>query len=154
MSGTFQQATICGRLGQDPELKYTQSGSPVTNLSVATDEGYTDNAGNKVEHTEWHKVNVWGRTAENCCQYLSKGRMVLVVGKLRTRKWQDKQGNDRYTTEIQAQRVVFLPSGGGESSGQSYTSPPAASQGQSTQGADGVGPLFPSEASSMDDVPF
>ena len=104
----LNKVMIIGRLGRDPELRYTQSGSPVASLNVATDESYTDRDGNKVERTEWHRVSVFQRQAENCANYLAKGSLIYVEGSLQTRKWQDQQGQDRYTTEIKAQRVQFL----------------------------------------------
>ena len=99
---------IIGRLGADPELRYTQVGQPVCSMRVATDESYTDKDGNRVERTEWHSVVAFQRSAENCNQYLRKGSLVYVEGKLATRKWQDQKGQDRYTTEIRADRVQFL----------------------------------------------
>ena len=96
----LNKVMIIGHLGADPELRYTQSGSPVTTLRIATDESYTDRDGNRVERTEWHRVVVFQRAAENCNQYLRKGSLVYVEGKLSTRKWQDQNGQDRYTTEI------------------------------------------------------
>ena len=104
----LNKVMIIGRLGADPELRYMQNGDPVANLNVATDESYTDRDGNKVDRTEWHKVVVYRRQAENCHTYLSKGSLVFIEGKLQTRKWQDQQGQNRYTTEINAQRVQFL----------------------------------------------
>ena len=104
----LNKVMIIGRLGRDPELRYTQSGSPVATLNVATDESYTDRDGNKVDRTEWHRVSVFQRQAENCANFLAKGSLVYVEGSLQTRKWQDQQGQDRYTTEIKAQRVQFL----------------------------------------------
>lgn len=105
----LNKVMLIGRLGRDPELRYTQSGSPIASLSVATDESYVDRDGNKVERTEWHRVSVFQpRQAENCANYLSKGSLVYVEGSLQTRKWQDQNGQDRYTTEIRAQRVQFL----------------------------------------------
>lgn len=104
----LNKVMIIGRLGRDPELRYTQSGSPIATLNVATDESYTDRDGNKVERTEWHRVSVFQRQAENCANYLGKGSLVYVEGSLQTRKWQDQNGQDRYTTEIKAQRVQFL----------------------------------------------
>ncbi len=104
----LNKVMLIGRLGADPELKYTQSGSPVTSLRIATDESYNDRDGNRVERTEWHRVSVFQRQAENCANYLKKGSLVYVEGSLLTRKWQDQQGQDRYTTEIRAQRVQFL----------------------------------------------
>ena len=99
---------IVGRLSRDPEIRYTQNGSAIANMTVATDESFTGSDGNKVERTEWHRVTVFGKAAENCGNYLGKGSLVHVEGSLSTRKWQDKNGQDRYTTEIKAQRVQFL----------------------------------------------
>jgi len=116
MAGSLNKALIVGRLGRDPELKYTQSGQPVCNISVATDESYKDQNGQKVEKTEWHRVQLWRKQAEFAANYLAKGRLVLVEGKLQTRKWQDKNGTDRYVTEIIARNIQALDSkkdGGG-----------------------------------------
>ena len=99
---------IVGRLARDPEIRYTQNGSAIANMTVATDESFTGSDGNKVERTEWHRVTVFGKMAENCGNYLGKGSLVHVEGSLQTRKWQDQNGQDRYTTEIKAQRVQFL----------------------------------------------
>ena len=104
----LNKVMVIGRLGADPELRYTQSGSPVATLRIATDESYTDKNGNRVEATEWHRVIAFQRTAENCNQFLHKGSLVYVEGKLSTRKWQDKNGQDRYSVEIRADRVQFL----------------------------------------------
>lgn len=104
----LNKVMLIGRLGRAPELRYMQSGAPVASLSVATDESYTDRDGNKVDRTEWHRVSVYNKSAENCANYLGKGSLVYVEGSLQTRKWQDQQGQDRYTTEIKAQRVLFL----------------------------------------------
>lgn len=104
----LNKVMLIGRLGRDPELRYTQNGTPVTSLNVATDESYTDRDGNRQERTEWHRVAVFQKQAELCSNYLSKGSLVYVEGFLQTRKWQDQQGMDRYTTEIRAQRVQFL----------------------------------------------
>ena len=94
----LNKVMLIGRLGRDPELRYTQSGSPVATLNVATDESYVDRDGNKVERTEWHRVSVFQRQAENCANFLAKGSLVYVEGSLQTRKWQDQNGQDRYTT--------------------------------------------------------
>ncbi len=100
MAGSINKVILVGRLGQDPKLTYLPSGSPVANFSVATDETYKDREGNKVERTEWHRVAVYGRSAEFCGNYLSKGRLVYIEGTLRTRSWEDQQGQKRYTTEV------------------------------------------------------
>jgi single-strand DNA-binding protein len=112
--GSVNKVILVGNLGADPELKYTTSNRPVCNLSIATNEVWKDKAGEKQERVEWHRVNVWGDQAENCHKFLAKGRMVYLEGKLQTRKWQDKEGKDRYTTEIVADRVVFLGGGDGD----------------------------------------
>lgn len=104
----LNRCMIIGHLGRDVELRYNQNGSAVASLNIATDESYTDSDGNKVERTEWHRVSVYGKAAENCANYLRKGSLVYVEGSLQTRKWQDQNGQDRYTTEIKAQRVQFL----------------------------------------------
>lgn len=104
----LNKVQIIGRLGKDPELRQMQSGS-VCNLTVATDEGYMDrNTGQRIEKTEWHRVVVFNKSAENVAKFLTKGSLVYVEGKLSTRKWQDQNGQDRYTTEIRADRVQFL----------------------------------------------
>jgi single-strand DNA-binding protein len=112
--GSVNKVILVGNLGADPDLKYTPSNRPVCNLSVATNEVWKNKDGEKQERVEWHRVNVWGDQAENCHKFLAKGRMVYLEGKLQTRKWQDKEGKDRYTTEIVADRVVFLGGGDGE----------------------------------------
>lgn len=100
MAGSINKVILVGRLGQDPKLTYLTSGNPVANFSVATDESYKDRDGNKVERTEWHRVAVYGRSAEFCGNYLAKGRLVYIEGTLRTRSWDDQQGQKRYTTEV------------------------------------------------------
>lgn len=104
----LNKVMLIGHLGQTPEIKYSTNGTPMTSLNVATDESYTDKDGNKVEKTEWHRVQVFQRQAENCCKFLTKGSLVFVEGSLQTRKWTDQQGQDRYMTEVKAQRVQFL----------------------------------------------
>ena len=110
MSSGVNKAIVVGRLGADPEIKYTQSGQPVCALSVATSESWKDKGGKQQERTEWHRVKAWGKLGELCGEYLQKGRQVYVEGKLQTSKWQDKAGADRYTTEIVASVVQFLDS--------------------------------------------
>lgn len=105
---SLNKVFLIGRLGADPEVRHTASGVAVASLSVATDESYTSKDGQKVEKTEWHRVVVWGKQAEFCGNYLRKGRLVYVEGKLETRKWTDKEGHERYTTEINAHNVRAL----------------------------------------------
>lgn len=97
-----------GRLGKDPELKYTPSGTAVCTFSVATSENWTDKSGKKQEKTEWHKIVVWGKLGELCNQYLAKGRQTFVEGRIQTRSWDDQDGAKRYVTEINANSVQFL----------------------------------------------
>ena len=110
--GSVNKVMLVGNLGADPELKYTPGNRPVCHLRIATNEVWKDKSGQKQEKTEWHRVNVWGDQAENCTKFLSKGRMVYVEGRLQTRSWDDKEGVARYSTDVVADRVVFL--GGGE----------------------------------------
>ncbi len=175
----LNKVMIIGRLGRDPELRYSQSGSPVCTLNIATDESYTDRDGNRVDRAEWHRVVVFQKAAENCSQYLTKGSLVFIEGSLQTRKWQDQQGQDRYTTEIKAQRVQFLDKRGGSemgggmgsesmpggNGGSGYGASRRPAQGGGSRAPqrpapsrqddyEDLGPAFPSEASGMDDVPF
>lgn len=152
----LNKVMIIGRLGRDPELRYSQSGAPVCTLNIATDESYTDRDGNRVDRAEWHRVVVFQKAAENCSQYLAKGSLVFVEGSLQTRKWQDQQGQDRYVTEIRAHRVQFLDRKGdnGQSGGQSGGRPQGQRQGQPPADYEDLGPAFPSECSGMDDIPF
>lgn len=103
---------IIGRLGADPELKTVTGGQSVCRLSVATSENWTDREGQKQERTEWHRVVVWGKLAELCGKYLTKGRQAYIEGRLQTRSWEDQQGQKKYTTEVVANTVQFLSSGG------------------------------------------
>lgn len=105
---SVNKVILLGRLGGDPELKYTPSGAAVCNFSLATNEAWTDKAGQKQEKTEWHRVVVWGKMAELCNQYLSKGRQAFIEGKLQTRSWDDNNGQKKYTTEINATTVQFI----------------------------------------------
>ena len=153
--GSVNKVILIGNLGADPELKYTPSNRPVCNLSLATNEVFKDKSGQRQERTEWHRVTVWGDQAENCSKYLSKGRTVYVEGRLQTRSWDDKEGKKRYSTDVVADRVVFLSAGGGEggarrSSGggrwgdEGQAAPAAAAE---PEGASGPPP-------GDDDIPF
>ena len=126
----YQKLTIVGNLGTDPEMRYTPSGQAVTNLSVATNRRWSDNEGNMQEETVWFRVSAWGKLAETCNQYLSKGRLVLVEGRLPPDKdsggpriWTDQNGNHRASYEMRAFEVKFL---GGRSEGGSFDAPDTA----------------------------
>ncbi|MCB9060028.1 MAG: single-stranded DNA-binding protein [Halobacteriovoraceae bacterium] len=114
---SVNKVILLGRLGQDPEIKYTPSGAAVCNFSLATSESWVDKSGQKQERTEWHRVVVWNKLAELCNQYLSKGRQAYIEGRLQTRSWDDQNGQKRYTTEVNASTVQFI--GGQASAGQS-----------------------------------
>jgi single-strand DNA-binding protein len=104
----INKVILVGRLGTDPEVKTVTGGNTVARLSLATSESWNDKNGQKQERTEWHRVVIWGKLAELCGRYLSKGRQVYVEGRLQTRQWEDQQGQKRYTTEIVASTVQFL----------------------------------------------
>ena len=139
---------IVGNLGADPDTRYMPSGSAVTNLSVATNESWKDKqTGEQKDRTEWHRVAMFGRLAEIAAEYLRKGSQVYIEGKLRTRKWQDQQGNDRYTTEIIADEMQMLGGRGGAGApamGDSGPPPGPSSQGGGGQDNGGFD----------DDIPF
>lgn len=147
----LNRCMIIGHLGRDVELRYSQNGSAVASLNIATDESYTDRDGNKVERVEWHRVSVYGKAAENCANYLRKGSLVYVEGSLQTRKWQDQNGQDRYTTEIKAQRVQFLDRRGDGQQGGQQGGGQRQQRAQRTQGQQG-GQSQPYEDDSS--VPF
>ncbi len=107
---SLNKIMLIGNLGRDPEIRYTQDGSPVATFSMATSENWTDKNGNRQEHTEWHNIVAWTRLADLCKRYLSKGRQVYIVGKIRTREWNDRDGNKRRTTEVIASQIVLLGS--------------------------------------------
>jgi single-strand DNA-binding protein len=137
---------LIGNLGRDPELRYTQGGQAVANFTLATTENWTNRSGEREERTEWHRIVVWGKTAELCAQYLSKGRTAYVEGRLQTREWEDRDGQKRRTTEINAQTVQFLgsPRGAGNPAETERGRAPAPAE------ADEPQPPPPPE----DDIPF
>ena len=105
---SVNKVIIIGNLGADPEMRYTPEGAAVAQFSVATSRKWKDDKGQKKDETEWHKVVAWGKLAEVCGEYLSKGRQVFIEGRIKSRTWDDKDGNRRYTTEIIATDVTFL----------------------------------------------
>ncbi len=113
MAGGVNKVILIGNLGADPEARSTQSGSTVTNFRIATSEKWTSKDGQAQERTEWHRIVTFGRLADHCRDYLSKGRQVYVEGRIQTNAWEDREGNKRYTTEIIAQTVQFLGRSGG-----------------------------------------
>jgi single-strand DNA-binding protein len=147
--GGVNKVILVGRLGRDAELKYTPSGAAVSNFSIATSESWKDkNSGERKEKTEWHRIVIWGKTAENLSQYLLKGKQIYLEGKLETREWEDKEGHKRSTTEVKVgpfDRLVLLSSrDDGGSRGSSARTESAPSNPSPNQG----GPL------TDDDIPF
>ncbi|HEY5934570.1 MAG TPA: single-stranded DNA-binding protein [Kofleriaceae bacterium] len=135
MAGGVNKVILVGNLGADPDMRYTPSGQGVCELRVATSESWNDKNGQRQERTEWHRIVVWGKRAEVCSKYLSKGRQVFVEGRIQTRTYDDKDGNKRYITEIIANDVQFLGGGGREG---------ASTGGRSRD--DNAGPPPPSDA--------
>ena len=118
MARGVNKVILVGNLGKDPDMKYTASGGAIANITVATSESWNDKqTGEKVEKTEWHRVVAFQRLAEIMGEYLKKGSQVYIEGKIQTRKWQDQNGQDRYTTEVVANDMQMLGSRGGESGG-------------------------------------
>jgi len=153
MAGGINKVILVGNLGQDPEIRYTADGRPIANFSVATSETWKDkNSGERREKTEWHRVVVFGKLAEICGEYLSKGRQVYIEGRLQTRKWQGQDGQDRYTTEVVVDmRGTMQMLGTRDNAG----SRPAAGGGQSGGGFQDQGyPPPPYQNDQEDDIPF
>src|SRR5260370_13953735 len=139
MAGSVNKVIVVGNLGRDPEVRYTPGGQAVANFTVATNEAWTDKAGQKQERTEWHRIVVWGKSAENCGEYLSKGRQVFIEGRLQTREWTNKEGVKVYTTEIVANQVLFLQGGErgqGPGAGPSTTAAPTVAFGPPPPGVE------------------
>lgn len=135
---------LVGRLGRDPEVRYTGSGQAVANFSVATDEQWKDRNGEKQQRTEWHKLVAWGKLAEIVQQYVVKGQLVYIEGKLQTRKWKDKENVERYTTEIVADTLRMLSRGNGGENGGSRNESSAGQTNHSSSGPE----------ISDEDIPF
>ena len=156
MSGV-NKVIVLGRLGQDPEMRVTQSNQQVCTLSVATSEAWNKD-GKKEERTEWHRVVLWGKQAELAAKYLKKGRNVYIEGRLQTRSWDDASGQKRYSTEIIANQMVFVDGGGNradsDDNAPSYGSP-EQSGGYESSGGRASSFSSPTLSPSMDDdVPF
>ena len=151
--GSVNKVILVGNLGRDAELRYTPGGAPVATLNLATTEVWNDKAsGQKQEKTEWHRITLWGKQAESLSEYLTKGKQIYVEGRLQTRKWQDKDGNDKYTTEIRADRITLLGGGGGGSRGEGTGARPQRSSAPSGGEHEPMGE--PITDLSDDDIPF
>lgn len=141
MARSVNKVILIGRLGRDPELKYTASGSAYCRFSVATDDSWTDrNTGERQERTEWHNIIAWEKLAEICGQYLTKGRQVYIEGSIQSRQWEDQDGNKRTSFDIRARDMVMLGAPGGANAGASATAA-AAGGGEPSPATD-------------DDIPF
>jgi single-strand DNA-binding protein len=152
--GSVNKVILVGNLGRDAELRYTPGGAPVATLNLATTEVWNDKAsGQKQEKTEWHRIVLWGKSAESLSEYLTKGKQIFVEGRLQTRKWQDKDGNDKYTTEIRADRITLLGGGGGGGGARSPQRTPAA-VGAGGGGGDHEPMGEPITDLNDDDIPF
>jgi single-strand DNA-binding protein len=137
----LNKVTLIGNLGRDPELRYTANGQAVANFTLATSESWTNRNGEREQRTEWHRIVAWGRLAEICGEHLSKGKQVYVEGRLQTREWEDKEGNKRRTTEVNAQQLLML----GRRGEAAPTGPQESREGEQPSGDPGnVG----------DDIPF
>ena len=144
------KVTLLGNLGADPDTKKTASGQSFTLFNVATSNAWTNREGQRQEHTEWHRIVVWGKLAETCAEYLFKGRKVYIEGRLQTRSWEDDKNQKRYTTEIVAFQVLFLGGGNQEkkpSATSSYTNEPSF-------GSPPASDESPSPAQEADNLPF
>jgi single-strand DNA-binding protein len=159
---SVNKVILIGNLGRDPETRYSPDGAAITNVSIATTRRYKDSSGQQQEETEWHRVAFFGRLAEIAGEYLRKGRPVYVEGRLRTRKWTDKEGNDKYTTEIIAENMQLLGSreggaGGGGGGYEGGDEPPARSGGARESGrpaGGGAKQPTPNIAEMDEDIPF
>lgn len=158
MAGGVNKVILVGNLGQDPEIRYTPDGRPIANFSIATSETWNDkNTGERREKTEWHRVVVFGKLAEICGEYLSKGRQVYIEGKLQTRKWQTKEGQDRWTTEVVVDmrgtmQMLGSREGGGGGAPRGGRGPQAQQGGGGYNGGDYNNP--PAYPDADDDIPF
>lgn len=149
--GNLNKAMLIGRLGADPEVRYTQSNTAVATMSLATSERYKDANGELQESTEWHRVVAWGRLAEIVQQYAKKGGQLYVEGPIQTRSWEDRDGQKRYTTEIKAMTIQLLDSRG---DGQGNNGPGSGSSGKPAAASSGGDVDFGGGADLDEDLPF
>ena len=152
--GSVNKAILVGNLGRDAEMRFTAGGTPVATVSLATTEKFTDRDGQKREDTQWHRVVIWGKTAESIHEYLTKGKQIYVEGRIQTREWTDKEGKPAKTTEIRADKVVLLSSGSGGGGG-----PRSGGGGGRDRYSEDAGPADTGgggsfDAPSDDDIPF
>lgn len=144
---SVNKVILVGNLGRDAELRYTPGGAAVATINMATTEVWNDKGGQRQEKTEWHRIVLWGKSAESLAEYLTKGKQIYVEGRLQTRQWDDKDGNKRYTTEIRGDRIVLLGGGAGRGPAMDRGGDPGPSQ------SPGPGPDV-AEPLTDDDIPF
>ena len=154
--GSVNKVILVGNLGRDAELRYTPGGAAVATINMATTEVWNDKGGQRQERTEWHRVVLWGKSAESLTEYLTKGKQIYVEGRLQTRQWDDKDGNKRYTTEIRGDRIVLLGGGGGGRGGGGGMSRGGGGATEESTGGHGGGAPAPDgpEPITDDDIPF
>ena len=146
MAGSINKVILVGRLGKDPETRFTPSGKAVTNFSMATSESWKDAGGERQEKTEWHKVQIWGPLAEISAKYLSKGKLVYIEGRLQSRSWDADDGSKRYTTEIVANNMTML-----DGKGDNSEKPNNPEKPESLESPNNHGGLSPDD---LDQIPF
>jgi single-strand DNA-binding protein len=151
--GSVNKAILVGNLGRDAEMRFTAGGTPVATVSLATTEKFTDKEGQKREDTQWHRIVIWGKTAQSLHEYLTKGKQIYVEGRIQTREWTDKEGKQNKTTEIRADRVVLLggPGGGG---GGGEGRPRPQRERMASADVDAGADMGHVDAPNDDDIPF
>ncbi len=149
--GSVNKVILVGNLGRDPELRYTPNGAPVATFTLATNETWKDKDGQKQEHTEWHRIVVWGKLAEICGEYLHKGRQIYIEGAIRSRTYKDRDGAEKTVTEVRADNLVMLGKGegGGEGKGEARGESRGEARGEGSRGASDKAPEY-----NDDDIPF
>ena len=153
MSGSINKVILIGRLGKDPEIKYTPSGAPVAKFSLATDEVFKDRAGEQQRRTEWHNIVAWNKLAEICGEYLTKGKQVYIEGSIRSRQWEDQSGNKRTAYDIVARDMKMLGSRADSQRDSATATVPAATSATATEGEAPAEPPSSPEISD-EDLPF
>ena len=155
MAGTVNKVILIGRVGRDPEVRYTSGGSPVATFSVATDESFKSKNGEQQQHTEWHRVVAWNKLAEICGEYLTKGKLVYIEGSIRSKQWEETSGNKRTSYEIIARNMQMLGSRSDSERAASGGARPAAAAGQPSDERFESAPDNPPEGEiTDDDIPF
>lgn len=152
--GSVNKVILVGNLGRDAEMRFTSGGTPVATVSMATTERFTDREGQKKEDTQWHRIVIWGKTAESLHEYLTKGKQIYVEGRLQTREWQDKEGKTNKTTEVRADKIVLLGGGGGGGERMAGARPSRERHQDSGGGGGDTHDSGPIDAPSDDDIPF